>query len=709
MSRSYFIDTFSSNFQFFIPVYQRNYDWKVENCEQLVADIAALAKKVQEKGERCLATHFLSCIVTLKDIRDRVIIIIDGQQRLTTIALLLLAIYNASKEYIKTHEEEKERYLILIDEIYRFLFTSSKKSKIILKEGDRDAFECLLNQKEVDNNIKATNIYVNYQYFFTTIQKYFIEEIDKFYNAITRLTYIEYELDQEDNPQEVFESLNSTGVDLTDGDKIRNYILMNQSLDDQADLYNNYWSKIERYALQELPNFFRYYLTIKTKKLVTLSKVYSEFKSYIKNNPIQDIEQILQEITRYAKYYAILKENQILQDDILSDLNISPKIRNCISRINYIKRSVTLPFLMSVLGLYENQCFNLHDLEEIFTITETYIYREIVCDLKTDNKLFALIHNTIFNLEDNYDNYLEKYKHTLLTKTDALRWPSDQEFEEKFVENPIGLTSKEIIVYTFDRLENYLNNGAGSSFIAQEKSDEDDLNVEHIIPKILNEKWQETLGKNSKTIRTNWYNKLANLTLTNTKSRASLSFTERLDLLKEKDPDCLEFGINNYIKKQNTWTEKQLKARSDIFKKAATQIWKNISTTYVPSQKMEPFITLDDEFDVTGYQLTKFCFYDKYFAQMNWNSFFKSILEELYSQEKYKYKFLHFVNNSKVYWIRNDISQVSYKRYFFKLADNIYVHYNTRAQLKINYIKQIFDALDIPVEALHLFVKKKAE
>ena len=225
-----------SDKRFVIPVYQRNYSWKVENCRQLYDD---LVKLILNKRDM----HFFGSLVSVNNGKFEEYLIIDGQQRVTTISILLLAIHNILKEGKLTAEDPK-----LIDKVYnKYLVdeydTSERRIKLKAVNKDLEAFERLF-EGDPDEFIPNSDITINYNYFYDRILKEEIT-IDQLFEAIKALMIINITVDEDDDPQLIFESLNSTGVDLTEGDKIRNYVLMGQSPENQEAFYKKYWSKIE--------------------------------------------------------------------------------------------------------------------------------------------------------------------------------------------------------------------------------------------------------------------------------------------------------------------------------------------------------------------------------------------------------------------------------------------------------------------------------
>lgn len=286
-------------------------------------------------------THFFGTIVSIynDDARNREYLIIDGQQRTTTISLLLLAIYNlldSGRLSSNTIIKEKILNQYLINQY------CDEKLKIKLKpiKEDRNAFEKLFNKEEL---IEESNITLNYQYFYERIIDGEIT-IDELYSAIERLIIVEIELKNgEDDPQLIFESLNSTGLDLTDADKVRNFILMNQPSKKQEELYNNYWNKVEKNTNYAVTQFIRDYLTMKENKIPNINKIYVSFKRYIEESKT-DIEACLKDMLKFSAYYKSL----ITSNTDIKEANI------VIKNINKLEVTVSYPFLLEVLDDYNN-------------------------------------------------------------------------------------------------------------------------------------------------------------------------------------------------------------------------------------------------------------------------------------------------------------------------------------------------------------------
>ena len=280
--------------RYVIPVYQRKYDWKEDNCRQLYEDLKKIVRDNRE-------SHFFGSIVSsvIGNGASTEYHIIDGQQRLTTVSLLLLAIRNLIRQKKITAQEDR-----LDDQINdRFLVSpwAKEDDKIKLRpvKSDREALAKLFGEEE--DYDPASNLTLNYRFFCDQILKEEVS-VDDLYAAIGKLEIISITLDQHDNAQLIFESLNSTGLALTEGDKIRNYILMGQPPKDQNKLYDTYWTTIERCTGNDVSGFVRDYLSVKQQVTPTISNVYRAFKDYAEKAQLP-IEALLDDLRRYARFF----------------------------------------------------------------------------------------------------------------------------------------------------------------------------------------------------------------------------------------------------------------------------------------------------------------------------------------------------------------------------------------------------------------------
>ena len=238
---------------------------------------------------------------------------------------------------------------------------------------------------EPSEYIRESNLTVNYDYFYSRIQKQEIT-IDELYDAICCLEIINIRLDVNDNPQLFFESLNSTGLDLSEGDKIRNFILMGLPAKEQDDYYENYWNKIEINTKYEVSAFIRDYLSVKQQAIPQQKRIYAIFKEYVELSSVQT-EPLLKDMLKYAERYSIL----------LNGKTNSKALNACIQRLNRLETTVTRPFFLEVLRLFDEEKLTLEQVTEVFLIAENYLFRRSICDLPTNalNKIFLLLHKLL--------------------------------------------------------------------------------------------------------------------------------------------------------------------------------------------------------------------------------------------------------------------------------------------------------------------------
>ena len=424
--------------RFVIPVYQRSYDWKQENCKQLFDDLETVVRTNRK-------SHFFGSIVSAYQPNGRYTeyLVIDGQQRLTTVSLLLLAMYNLLRQGRLTASAET-----MAQEIYEEYLVDKhqpRETRIKLKpvKDDRNAFDRLFEDET--EYIRNSNLTQNYEYFYNRIQKEEIS-IDELYDSLFALEIINIELTQDDNPQLIFESLNSTGLALSEGDKIRNFVLMGLPMQQQTDFHDRYWSRIEHCTDDNVDLFVRDYLSIKQQQIPAMNKVYATFKGYVRETNVET-EALLRDLLDYAKHYEVL----------LKGKTADGQLNACIFRLNRLETTVTRPFFLEVLRLQESGVLTLTETREIFLYTENYLFRRSICDLPTNalNKFFLMLHREIVRFDGTEENYLEKFKYALLAKGERGRFPDDEEFVEAFSTRQVYKMNSKNKIYILERFENY--------------------------------------------------------------------------------------------------------------------------------------------------------------------------------------------------------------------------------------------------------------
>ena len=581
-----------SDKRFIIPVYQRNYSWKVDNCRQLYDDLV----KMSITGR---TTHFFGSLVSVYNGRYEEYLIIDGQQRVTTISLLLLAMHNLLKEGKLEAEDNR-----LIDKVYnKYLIDeydpSVRRIKLKAVSKDRSAFERLFEDEPADY-IPNSDITINYLYFYERIRKEEIS-IDALYDAISRLVVINITVDEGDNPQLIFESLNSTGVDLTEGDKIRNYVLMGQSPENQESFYTKYWSKIESftggdYNRNGVSLFVRDYLSVKRQSTPSMDKIYAVFKSYFDEQGIS-IEEMLKDMLEYARLYRMLTESKF-NDDV---------VNASIFRLNYLETTVSRPFFLQVLSLNSQGILCISDVREIFSIVENYLFRRNICEVPTNalNKVFLTLNREILRYDGTYDNFVEKMKFALTSKKESGRFPDDQEFSIALSEKQVYLMRSRYKNYLFERYENFGTDEVKKYLYAN--IEDGKYSIEHIMPQTLTPVWRTALGEDSNEIHATWLHRLANLTLTAYNS----SYSNNPFLVKRDNENGFKnsgFRMNQLIAQKDQWTLSELEERDAYMVSRALIIWSYPSTEYRPTEKQLDSVTLDEDVTLTGSQIAKFSY-----------------------------------------------------------------------------------------------------
>ncbi|MGL5807502.1 MAG: DUF262 domain-containing protein, partial [Xenococcaceae cyanobacterium] len=482
--------------QFVIPIYQRTYSWTVKQCQQLWNDIVRVAEDETKSG------HFLGSVVYIKHGLFHVaslseLLVIDGQQRLTTIFLLLKALGNAiegSEQKINITRQKIDNY---------FLFNTEEEGKarykLFLTQSDRETFINLIEDRELIND-SSQRIQENYSFFTNQINKNSLA-LNRLYLGISKLIIVDISLDgEQDNPQLIFESLNSTGLDLSQADLIRNYILINLKPNQQTKIYQNYWYPMEKNFGQigyteQFDNFMRYYLTVKSKSgnLPNIRDIYHDFKNYVQKHSDVSIEEIVKDIDRYSKYFVCLA----------FDREKDKNLKSIIADINTLKVDVAYPFLLEVYDDYKNSLINKEEFSEILKIVEIYAFRRAICGIPTNsmNKTFASLSRAIRK-----NDYLRSVKVAFKNMYSYKRFPDDEEFRRELVVKDI---------YNF-RNRNYLLRKLENYNHAKELVDIENYSIEHIMPQNsnLSLQWQKDLGEDWQAIQSKYLHTIGNLTLT---------------------------------------------------------------------------------------------------------------------------------------------------------------------------------------------------
>ncbi|MCQ2811283.1 DUF262 domain-containing protein [Helicobacter pylori] len=535
----------NQNNQFVIPIYQRLYSWGKEQCKQLWDDIIKIGGNDKMNG------HFIGSILYVLDgnTPSSPLLIIDGQQRLTTITLLFITLrdyLNDEDEFLEKFSREKiqNRYLINSDE------KGDKKFKLILSEPDRDTLLSLIDENKRKPSEPSLKIVENFKLFEEWIRKN-TDKLKTIFKGLDKLMVVEISLERgKDNPQLIFESMNSTGKDLTQTDLIKNYILMGLEPEKQKIFYKRYWRAMEEDFKQNetlFNQFVRHYLTIKTGDIPNINKVYEAFKRYQQERGIET-EVLLQDLQKYCGYFCQIA----FKKEADKDLN------KALSFLVDLDMDVVYPLLLELYSDYSDGVLSKADFIPIIALIESYICRRAVCGLGTNslNKVFPS-----FTKHIQKDEYFKSLKAHFGYLTEKQRFPNNDEFKKLFI--TIDFYNFQKKKYFFERLEN---------FDTKEPVNTQECTIEHIMPQTLTEEWKRDLGENFQAIHDKYLHTIGNLTLTGYNTEYSnRSFQEKRDMEKGFKQSPLK--LNQSLKDLESFGEKEIEKRANDLADWALKIW----------------------------------------------------------------------------------------------------------------------------------------
>ncbi|WP_424945841.1 GmrSD restriction endonuclease domain-containing protein [Candidatus Spongiihabitans sp.] len=539
--------------QFVVPIYQRTYSWTEQECIQMWKDI------LRTGGDDNIHSHFVGSIVYINEapfavIEQPPILVIDGQQRLATISLIIEALARelGETEPIDGFSATKLRNYYLLNS----LEYEMRRYKLLLTQTDKETLLRIIDQKPLPDK-HSLRIKENFKFFEKKI-KAMESNLGSLCNGLAKLMIVDISLERGvDDPQLIFESMNSIGRELSQADLIRNFILMGLELKHQNCLYNDHWRPIEIAFGQEaygehFDGFMRHYLTVKTEEIPKIREVYEAFKTYASSHGGEtvDVNVLVADIKIFAGYYCAMAlggESDTSLAAVFADL------RN-------LKVDVAYPLLLRLYHDYAEKRLSVHELEQAVRLIESYVFRRAVCAIPTNslNKTFAT-----FSKKLNQCHYLESMQAHFLLLPSYRRFPDDEEFRRELkVRDLYNFRNRS---YWLRKLEHHQ---------CKEQPSRDAYTIEHIMPQNENisEEWQMALGDDWRTVQKKWLHTLGNLTLTGYNSEYSdRSFAEKRDMEHGFRDSPLQ--LNKGLKNVETWNEKAIQDRAECLAQKASDVW----------------------------------------------------------------------------------------------------------------------------------------
>ena len=664
-----FSDVLEKNKRVFkIQVYQRNYDWSNIQCEKLFQDIM----KANERN----CQHFTGTIVYIDDINGgsglNEVLIIDGQQRITTMYILLKALYDASKGVSVRIESEIEEVMFNrhCDEVY--------KVKLKPVKSDNEQLMLLIKDK-VDKMDRNSNVYKNYITFRNLIEETLSAglELNDILNGIKKLEIVEIILDklQGDEPQKIFESINSTGLELSLADLIRNYLLMDD--DRQDELYEDYWLEIEKnVGYRNLGDFVINFLNSQISKSVNSKNAYRLFKEHCEKNNLTH-EDTLKKLKRTSKYYgAFIGENKYYSDEITKYLNA----------FYTIKQTTVLPLLFRIFDDYEDENIDETTLCKVLDYLLTYLVRITACEInKNLSKFMKSMYDRV--IDGNYDNYYEKFVSFLNDLRANDRMPTDKEFEYALIYKP--LYKKTICKFVLSVIENS----------TKEHIDVSNLTIEHILPQKENAAvWKKEVGENYSSVYEVYLHTLGNLTITGHNSElGTKSFSEKKKIIKENSKANI---LNKEVLSADKWNETSIINRAKILANMLIKEFEYVDVHSEINEINELSFGVNSGMDFSDTKPDGFAFVGEYTKVTSWADLLTKFINVAYDLDTDLMTDLasnnYSIPNATRVYITNDERKLRKA----KQIDNCGIYYeaNLSANNIISFIKDLLSKMNLDTE-----------
>lgn len=667
--------------QFIIPVYQRNYDWAQAQCKQLLNDIIAVGSDDKQ------SSHFIGSIVYIHDdvysvsgIRE--LSVIDGQQRLTTVTLLYISIFSIAKDIGNQQLVNRVQETYLINKFAK----EEEKLKLRPTENNDKALKFLLRNDPNNEYPEYSRLIENYNYLRNRIN---LENFEIVLKGLGKLVFVEISLERDkDDPQKIFESLNSTGLELSQSDLIRNYILMGLKHKDQTNIYDNYWKHIELNATHEETNankvsdFIRDFLTFENREIPNTKKVYQEFKKKFPFLDVTTLEKVLSKIKKYSYHYNKFINPQNEEDS---------KIQNQLIQINKLEINVAYPFILEVYNDYTEGVISKSTFIEVMELLQSFTWRRSVIGLPTNalNKIFMRLYEDIEK-----SDYITSFQKSLIKKKSTQRFPRDKEVISILKEKDMYSIHAKNRNYFLERLENFENREP------VKVDGNPDITVEHIFPQNPEPKWKVQLGEEQfNQMKEKYLNTIANLTLSGNNGQLSNKyFTDKRDMNNEGKQQGYKYSrlwLNKHLASLNKWDIKEVETRFDLIAERFLKIW-----TYPPInldvEVDSEEVSIFEADDPTHKKLEYAIFFDQKLNVKNVTDLYTNVMRTLFELNPQPF-FLEEISTK--------ITLTKHKkdcRDAYALNDTYFIELNFANKNKFDRLKQVLTVMDLTED---LYVK----
>jgi uncharacterized protein with ParB-like and HNH nuclease domain len=667
--------------QFVIPVYQRNYDWTTAQCRQLLNDIIAVERDNRE-------SHFIGSIVYIHDgiftaSEVSELLIIDGQQRLTTLSILNVALYHFAKE--NNNEQQVGR---LYNKFIINQYVEDESNKLKLKQTDRNsiAYKAILSGR-LEDITEYSNVIENYNYFRDIIDESNFKTI---IDGLKRIIFVEISLERgKDDPQRIFESLNSTGLDLTQSDLIRNYILMDLPAKRQEQVFKNIWSPIEDNARDSVKGtslvseFIRDYLTMRNKRIPRKNNVYLEFRELFDNKDDESFNQELEQIKSLSYHYKKFINPVTVKDQI---------VRKELDYINRLEINVVYPFLLQVFEDEDNGLLSKDELVAILQLIQSYTWRRFIVGLPTNalNKIFMTLYSEV-----DTENYYESIAVALLKKKGSGRFPTDADLKFALKDKDLYNVQPKNKYYMFEKLENYNN----KEFV---DTNNELITIEHIFPQNPDSNWSSELPEEEYLLfKEKYLNTIGNLTLSgNNGALGNRSFIAK----KMMDFNNNEQGyiysrlwLNKYLSSIDKWDVANYKKRTELLTYRFFDVWKYPAVVLDETEEFDEVNIFDADIP-TGKKLEFFIFEDQKVEENTISQMYLYVIRALHEK------------NSQLLLNKQDILKITRDSNNFRSPQEVlngwFIEANIDSNSKFIILKKLLRLFELDDE---LYIKYSSE